>query len=172
LIFLSYGKKNNTPAANWRDWTIIFLKETSTFAQNFNGMRSSTENIYQQIVNQVIDYISANLHKPLLLDGIAAHVCFDDPNVTKSDRCRFYASATVQKEIAPTGIFGTIRLRKGKYAVYTFKGSYDGLQEFYNRICLHPDYSLRHGMAFEEYLNSPHDTKEEDLLTKIFIPIK
>lgn len=30
-------------------------------------MRSSTENIYQEKVNQVIDYISANLHQPLQL---------------------------------------------------------------------------------------------------------
>lgn len=34
-------------------------------------MRNSTENIYQQKVNQVIDYVSANLHLPLLLDVIA-----------------------------------------------------------------------------------------------------
>ena len=34
-------------------------------------MRNSTENIYQQNINQVIDYISANLHLPLQLDVIA-----------------------------------------------------------------------------------------------------
>jgi AraC-like DNA-binding protein len=39
-------------------------------------------------------------------------------------------------------------------------------------ISVHFEYTLRHGMAFEEYLNSPHDTKEDDLLTKIYIPIR
>lgn len=34
-------------------------------------MRNSTENMYQQKVNQVIDYISANLHTPRQLDVIA-----------------------------------------------------------------------------------------------------
>lgn len=38
-------------------------------------MRSSTENIYQEKVNQVIDYISANLHQPLQLDVIAGRIC-------------------------------------------------------------------------------------------------
>ncbi|MDR2148804.1 MAG: AraC family transcriptional regulator [Tannerella sp.] len=99
-------------------------------------------------------------------------ISFDDPNVTKSEQCRFYACALVQKKIVPKGEFGTIRLRKGKYAVYTLKGSYSGLQELYNNISINFDYNLRYGLAFEEYLNSPHNTKEEDLLTKIFIPIK
>ncbi len=35
-------------------------------------MRSDTEKINQQKVNQIIDYISVNLHKPLQLD-IMAH---------------------------------------------------------------------------------------------------
>jgi AraC-like DNA-binding protein/DNA gyrase inhibitor GyrI len=99
-------------------------------------------------------------------------ISFDDPNVTKSEQCRFYACALVQKKIIPKGEFGTIQLRKGKYAVYTLKGSYSGLQELYNSISINFDYNLRFGLAFEEYLNSPLDTKEEELLTKIFIPIK
>jgi AraC-like DNA-binding protein/DNA gyrase inhibitor GyrI len=99
-------------------------------------------------------------------------ISFDDPNVTKSEQCRFYACATVQKKIVPKGEFGTIQLPKGKYAVYMLKGSYSGLQELYNNISINFDYSLRYGLAFEEYLNSPHNTKEEDYLTKIFIPIK
>ena len=99
-------------------------------------------------------------------------ISFDDPNVTRPDKCRFYACASVKKKIAQTGEFGTIRLQKGKYAVFTLKGSYSGLQELYNNINVNFDYILRYGVAFEEYLNSPHDTKEEDLLTKIFIPVK
>jgi AraC-like DNA-binding protein/DNA gyrase inhibitor GyrI len=99
-------------------------------------------------------------------------ISFDSPNVTKSEQCRFYACALVQNKIVPKGEFGTIQLRKGKYAVYTLKGSYSGLQELYNNISINFDYNLRYGLAFEEYLNSPQNTKEEDLLTKIFIPIK
>jgi DNA gyrase inhibitor GyrI len=99
-------------------------------------------------------------------------ISFDDPNVTQSQRCRFYACASVQKKIVPAGAFGTVRLRRGKYAVYTLKGSYSGLQELYNSISLYCPFPLRHGMAFEEYLNCPADTETENLLTKVFIPVK
>ena len=99
-------------------------------------------------------------------------ISFDDPNVTKPDRCRFYACASVCKKVAANGEFGTIQIRKGKYAVYTLKGSYSGLQELYNNISVNFAHTIRHGLAFEEYLNSPHEMKEEDLLTKIYIPIK
>lgn len=99
-------------------------------------------------------------------------ISFDDPNVTKQEQCRFYACASVEKKITPTGEFGTIQIREGKYAIYTLKGSYSGLQELYNNISINFEHTLRHGLAFEEYLNNPQNTKEEDLLTKIFIPIK
>ncbi|MDR2962020.1 MAG: GyrI-like domain-containing protein [Bacteroidales bacterium] len=99
-------------------------------------------------------------------------ISFDSPNVTRSEQCRFYACACVQKAITPKGEFGTIRLQRGRYAVFTHKGSYAGLQALYNNISLNFAHTLRFGLAFEEYVNSRHDTKEEDLLTKIFIPIQ
>ena len=37
-------------------------------------MKPDTENIYQRKINQVIDYINANLHLPLRLDIIAGQV--------------------------------------------------------------------------------------------------
>jgi AraC-like DNA-binding protein len=51
-------------------------------------MRSDTENIYRQKVNQVIDYLSANLHKPLQLDTIA-----DQINVSQRQLLRIMRSA-------------------------------------------------------------------------------
>ncbi|MDR1054726.1 MAG: AraC family transcriptional regulator [Prevotellaceae bacterium] len=96
---------------------------------------------------------------------------FDDPNITKSEHCRFYACASVEKKIVPAGEFGTIQLRKGKYAVYTLKGSYSGLQELYNNISVNFDYTLRHGMPFEEYISCSAESGKEQI-TKIYIPIK
>ena len=125
---------------------------------------------YETAWNSLIHFLENNhaFSNDTRLIGIS----FDDPNVTQSKQCRFYACASVQKKIVPRGAFGTIQLQRGKYAVYTLKGSYSGLQQLYNNISINFPYSLRHGMAFEEYLNSPRDTKEENLLTKIFIPIK
>ena len=99
-------------------------------------------------------------------------ISFDDPNITEHKQCRFYACAIVFKKISPTGEFGTIQIPTGKYAVYTLDGSYSGLQELYNNISVNFDHTIRNGLAFEEYMNSPHDTDESRLRTKIYIPIK
>jgi DNA gyrase inhibitor GyrI/AraC-like DNA-binding protein len=99
-------------------------------------------------------------------------VSFDDPNVTKRHLLRFYACATVAEPFVPTGEFGALKIPAGRYAVYTLRGSYSGLHQLYNHIRVHFPYELRYGVAFEEYLNSPYDTSEDDLFTKIFIPIK
>ena len=96
---------------------------------------------------------------------------FDDPNVTTAGQCRFYACATVDKPVEAAGVFGTLRLRKGKYAVYTLKGSYSSLQEFYNNINVSFNHTIRHGMPFEEYIHYT-GTDSEAALTKIYIPIK
>lgn len=96
---------------------------------------------------------------------------FDDPNVTTARQCRFYACATVDKPVEAAGVFGTLRLRKGKYAVYTLKGSYSSLQEFYNNISVNFNHTIRHGMPFEEYIHYT-GTDSEAALTKIYIPIK
>lgn len=50
-------------------------------------MRNTTENIYKQKVNQVIDHISANLHTPLQLDSIA-----DKINVSQRQLVRIMRS--------------------------------------------------------------------------------
>lgn len=125
---------------------------------------------YKTAWNKLILFLSEN--KALADTTRFIGISFDDPNITKNENCRFYACGAVHTKIIPTGEFGTIQLKKGKYAVYTLKGSYSGLQQLYNNISVNFEYILRHGIAFEEYLNSPHNTKEEDLITKIFIPIK
>lgn len=96
---------------------------------------------------------------------------FDDPNVTIAGQCRFYACATIDKPVEAVGVFGTLRLRKGKYAVYTLKDSYSNLQEFYNNISVSFNHTIRHGMLFEEYIHYT-GTDSEAALTKIYIPIK
>ena len=96
---------------------------------------------------------------------------FDDPNVTIAGQCRFYACATIDKPVEAVGVFGTLRLRKGKYAVYTLKDSYSNLQEFYNNISVSFNHTIRHGMPFEEYIHYT-GTDSEAALTKIYIPIK
>ena len=100
-------------------------------------------------------------------------ISFDDPTVTKTEQCRFYACATVEHDVSPQGAFGMKTIPQGRYAVYTLRGSYSGLQEMYDRIYSHPlPTAFRDATSFEEYLNCEPDTEEKDYVTRIYIPIE
>lgn len=99
-------------------------------------------------------------------------ISFDSPHITQSDKCRFYACATVPKRIKAEGSIGNYTVSKGKFAVFTYRGSYNGLQNMYDNIYRQTNFEWRDSVSFEEYLNNPNQTREDDLLTKIYIPIK
>ena len=124
---------------------------------------------YETAWNKLIQFLKRN--RALTHETRFIGLSFDDPNVTDSSRCRFYACASVLQKVIPTGEFGTIRLIPGKYAVYTLDGSSPDLQNFYNSINVDPEYTIRHGMAFEEYIGYSKDN-DKDCITKIYIPIK
>jgi AraC family transcriptional regulator len=62
-----------------------------------------------------------------------------------------------------------------RYAVVTHRGPYDVLGQRHQRLdgawLPRPGHEVRDVPAFEEYLNSPQNTKPEDLLTKVWVPI-
>ncbi len=101
---------------------------------------------------------------------------FDDPNITKPEQCRFYACISTDKSIKPEAEFGVRSIKNGKFAVFTHKGAYSGLNRLYQSIYLdwlpNTNEKLRHSMPFEKYLNNPDKVKEDDLLTEIYMPIK
>lgn len=127
------------------------------------------EEPYEIAWSKLIQFLKEN--QALTLETRFIGLSFDDPNVTDPHQCRFYACASVQKKIMPTGEFGTILLRQGKYAVYTLTGSYSGLQELYNNISVNFEYTIRHGMTFEEYITCSTGNSHEQI-TKVYIPIK
>ena len=124
---------------------------------------------YEIAWNKLMLFLKDN--QALTLETRFIGLSFDDPNVTNYNQCRFYACASVKKKIVPTGEFGTIRLQQGKYAVYTLKGSCSGLQELYNNISVNFEHTIRHGMAFEEYISYRTENSKENI-TKIYMPIK
>lgn len=127
------------------------------------------KDLYNNGWNKLLHFLEENEVQPEESRFIG--ISFDDPKVTQNKQCRFYACATVNKEITPRAELGTICLEGGKYAIYTLKGSYSGLHNLYNYVSFKAEYTLRLGLSFEEYLNNPQYTKEEDLITKVFIPI-
>lgn len=101
---------------------------------------------------------------------------FDDPTITIPEKCRFYACFTTSEEVKPTGPFGIQTIKGGLYAIFTLKGAYSGLTKLYYNIYMrwlpNSTYSLRSGKSFELYVNHPDRVSEDDILTKIYIPVE
>lgn len=97
---------------------------------------------------------------------------FDDPNITLHANCRFYACATVSEEISSQGEFGYINIPSGRFAVYKYKSGKDSLQNLYNNIYYNLTFELRDSMSFEEYIYESGNINEEDMITKVYLPVK
>ena len=158
----SGGKYETVPSeiCEEEDLNLIYIRIVGQYGE---------EKPYEMAWNKLIKFLEEKqaLSAATRFIGLS----FDDPNVTTAGQCRFYACATVDKPVEAAGVFGTLRLRKGKYAVYTLKGSYSSLQEFYNNISVSFNHTIRHGMPFEEDIHYT-GTDSEAALTKIYIPIK
>lgn len=100
----------------------------------------------------------------------------DDPKVTPADKLRTDVCMVIPAEVAPKGDVGFKQLPTGRYAVFTYKGSYEHLQSVYDTIygkfIPEMECTLRDESSAERYLNDPCVTKPEDLLTEIYIPVE
>lgn len=102
-------------------------------------------------------------------------ICQDDPRTVEDENCRYDAAVTVGDDIAcPPNLKEQI-IPGGDYAVVLHKGSYDQLAETWQWIGEEAFMSLgrecRDQPPFENYLNSPDDVFEDELLTEIWIPL-
>lgn len=102
-------------------------------------------------------------------------IVHDDPDITPADKVRYDAAVVANRPVQPEGEFGITELPGGRYAVFTHRGPYDTLGRTYQRLfggwLPNSGYELRDAEAFEEYLNSPMNTKPDDLLTRIHVPL-
>lgn len=103
-------------------------------------------------------------------------IVHDDPDVTPAEKVRYDAAVTVNRPVQPEGDFGVMEIAGGRYAVATHKGPHEELGKTYQRIfggwLPKSGYALRDVPAFEQYLNSPQNTRPEDLLTLIHVPLE
>lgn len=62
----------------------------------------------------------------------------------------------------------------GKYVTTVYKGPYTGIQQMFEEVFKWIDENglKQSGIYYEYYVNSPEEVDENDLLTKIIIPIK
>ena len=114
-------------------------------------------------------------HLPM---GDCSPLCIyhDDPKVTPSEKLRTDVCMVMPAPVSAKGDVGAKLLNKGRYAVFTYKGSYEYLQGVYDTIYSkylpEMECTLRDEASAERYLNDPCTTKPEDLLTEIYIPIE
>lgn len=118
----------------------------------------------------------AGMHGLLGPNSLMIGIVHDDPDVTPSDKIRYDAAVTVTRPVQPEGEFGVTELAGGSYAVIAHRGPHHRLGETYQPIyggwLPQSRYHLRDVPAYEQYLNSPHNTKPEDLLTLIHVPVE
>jgi len=104
-------------------------------------------------------------------------VAHDDPRVTSEDKLRYDACILAPKNLKEKGEIGRQILKGGKYAVFTYHGSSDGLEETFDRIFRKwlPDSKENFDdtrPVFEEYFDMElANTDKSNLITKICIPI-
>jgi len=103
-------------------------------------------------------------------------ISYDDPEVTETEKLRYDACFTVKEEVKPEGEVGFKELEGGTFAIFRHTGPYSGLSETYKGI--YKDwlptcgYELRDTPPWEACLNSPEDTRPEELITDIYIGVK
>ena len=101
----------------------------------------------------------------------------DDPKVTPADKLRTDVCISLSAATSPKGDIGFKQIPAGRYAIFTYKGSYEHLQAVYDTIygkCIpEMECTLRDDeSSAERYLTNPCDTKPEDSITEIYIPIE
>ncbi|MCP4711919.1 MAG: AraC family transcriptional regulator, partial [Planctomycetes bacterium] len=101
---------------------------------------------------------------------------YDDPEVTPPDKIRYDACVTVPDDFKPEGDVQAQTIQAGEYAVTLHEGPYENLSKTYAALCgqwlAEHNREIRQAPSMEIYLNSPQDTKPEDLKTEIYMPLE
>ena len=104
-------------------------------------------------------------------------ISHDDPRVTPEEKLRYDACILAPKNVQAQAHVSRQTLKGGKYAVFIHHGSYDGLDETFNRIFLKWLPNTQENVdetrpIFEEFLHLEFvKTDPSKLLTKIYIPL-
>lgn len=125
--------------------------------------------------DKLFDFASNN-NIPLIQDEEYWGICYDNTDITESDKCRFYAclAINVYHSTKLTDKIKCMTIPSSLYAVFTHLGAYDDLPDFYNHAIqnIPPDYQLSEACILEKYINSPNDISEDQLITEVWIPIE
>ena len=118
----------------------------------------------------------AATHLVLKLKPVTIGIVHDNPDLTAEQYIRFDACVLLSKEIKPNGEIGYKKIEGGKFAVFTYKGAYEGFYPVYDyiyNVCLFENkFDLADKPALEWYVKSPPFYKPENFVTDFYVPIK
>lgn len=118
----------------------------------------------------------AATHLVLKLKPITIGIVHDNPDLTEEQNIRFDACVLLSKEIKPNGEIGYKKIEGGKFAVFTYKGAYEGFYPVYDyiyNVCLFDNkFDLADKPALEWYIKSPPFYKPENFVTDFYVPIE
>ncbi|MDD2612128.1 MAG: GyrI-like domain-containing protein [Bacteroidales bacterium] len=151
---------------------IIFIPDKKVCCINVVGKYGS-EGTYKAW-DELGDFVMKNKIIRWRPDVFAVY--YDDPDIVGIDFCATDLCIATEKIFKEEGRIKVKTITGGKFGVFRYKGSYDYLWELYNSIykdwVLFSDLKIRDLPSIEKYLNFAHNTKPENLLTEIYIPIE
>lgn len=124
------------------------------------------------------DRLCAFLGKEGLLGGdtLFIGISHDDPEVTRPEKIRYDACATVDDGFEPEGDIGVQTIAGGDYAVTTHVVPYKELNDTYAKLLGQWLPRSGRGLApapcLEIYLNDPNSTNAGDLITDVHVPLE
>uniref|UniRef100_A0A7S1TI93 AraC effector-binding domain-containing protein n=1 Tax=Compsopogon caeruleus TaxID=31354 RepID=A0A7S1TI93_9RHOD len=133
----------------------------------YNRLGSSFEMLSGLVANQSLEKYS---------EGLIA-VCYDDPGVVAESELRAIAGIVVKEDTPANLLEEDTILPGGDYAVMRVSGSYANLPRAYEELLgvwlrQSGREKRKDAPSFERYLNTPMDTKVEDLQTDIYLPLE
>lgn len=118
----------------------------------------------------------AATHLVLKLKPVTIGIVHDNPNLTAEQHIRFDACVVLSKEIKTSGEIGYKKIDGGKFAIFTYKGAYEGFYPVYDyiyNVCLFDNkFELADKPALEWYIKSPPFHKPQNFVTDFYLPIK
>lgn len=108
--------------------------------------------------------------------GRVLTLSYDDPDTVGPESLRSDACVELHTDASAPPDISIDTLAGGRYAVYTHRGSYDGIPEAYRRLfglwLPQSGEELDDRPCMEIYCNSPLDTAPEQLVTDLCLPLQ
>jgi AraC family transcriptional regulator len=109
-------------------------------------------------------------------DTLLIGIPLDDPSITETNKCRFYACITIPEDVEPTGNFGLTKISGGDHAVYRFKGSRKQLETAYQYLYTvwlpENGYEPQEDPSYQVRLSEPGKYAIGNLSFEICIPLR